>query len=524
MPIKPHIVHLAETLAERGIRYAFGVTGSGPSVELITALRERGVAFFETAHEASAALMAGGTSGDGTSRGVAISIKGPGVANLLPGIISNYFEGRPALTVSESYPPDLLTHVHKKMPQDALLLPVVKALGYADEAGQVARILLDNACAEIPGPAHLNLCSEPITHEIARPAASVERVQNHIGMEELARAISRAKRPAFILGSLAARTIPPSFWNTVSVPIATTAAGKGALDEYGAYAAGVVTGEVKECAPETAVLSHADIIIGIGLRSTEVVKIWKGTAPFFIIDTVASPFHEAWNAPLVLVSSLDVALASLVAALNGKEWGREHIQQHRTVIHKTLFNEEWMPAHAFEAMNNILGEKSMLVLDTGLFCTIGETVWKAHTPKNFLGSSCGRFMGTGIPTAIGASIAAPNKRVVCAFGDGGVRPYFSEVKLAARAKLPIIFAFFSDGAYGSIAAAARGKGLCADAYELPESSWWRVAQSCGIPSLFVQNLSELKEALVNWGRATGPLFLEMRFDQEKYRAMTARLR
>ncbi|MBL1828579.1 hypothetical protein ELE35_29995, partial [Klebsiella pneumoniae] len=91
-----------------------------------------------------------------------------------------------------------------------------------------------------------------------------------------------------------------------------------------------------------------------------------------------------------------------------------------------------------------------LILDTGLFCTIGETIWKASKPSDFCGSSNGRYMGCAIPTAIGVAISNQGKRVICVMGDGGIRPYFPEILLAVEENLPILFLLISDGYYGSV--------------------------------------------------------------------------
>ena len=91
------IARLADALVERGLRHAFGVTGSGASMALIMGLESRGVAYHGVAHEAAAAIMAGTVASTSGRPSVSISIKGPGLANMLPGVAFNHFEGNPAL-------------------------------------------------------------------------------------------------------------------------------------------------------------------------------------------------------------------------------------------------------------------------------------------------------------------------------------------------------------------------------------------------------------------------------------------
>ena len=80
--MRPHVVQLAEDLKNAGIQYAFGVTGGGASLQLITELEKKGINYIPVAHEAAAPIMAGATCADGTMRAVAISIKGiPSLSN-----------------------------------------------------------------------------------------------------------------------------------------------------------------------------------------------------------------------------------------------------------------------------------------------------------------------------------------------------------------------------------------------------------------------------------------------------------
>src|SRR3989344_2101615 len=137
MEIKPHIAKLAEALSEQKIKWAFGVTGGGASLELITALNEKGIKYYPVAHEAAAVMMAGACSKDGITRAAAITIKGPGFANALPGILSNNYEARPAITISEAYSPATPAHkTHKRLDHFAASVVFVKAFSAVDDSGK----------------------------------------------------------------------------------------------------------------------------------------------------------------------------------------------------------------------------------------------------------------------------------------------------------------------------------------------------------------------------------------------------
>ena len=127
-------------------------------------------------------------------------------------------------------------------------------------------------------------------------------------------------------------------------------------------------------------------------------------------------------------ADLEKIILALKPEISKKTWGQDLIATYLETLEKELFLAEWMPANVFRQIQQSLPD-STAVLDTGLFCTIGETVWRAGKPENFLGSSNGRFMGTAIPTAIGFAVSSKIE-TVCFAGDGGIRNYFPEIKLA----------------------------------------------------------------------------------------------
>ena len=516
--ISENIAKLASVLVKKGVKYAFGVAGSGLSLELITALEERGIPYQPVAHEAAAAIMAGACSREGRTTAIAITIKGPGFANTVPGTLSNFYENRPALTISEVYGPGIpLFRAHKRLDHKSVIHTTVRGF-YSGNEPKGVEALLDAASAEIPKPVHIDLHNEPGKLNLS---VKEEKYSSKNDLKKIKRLINASKYPAIILGSLAARKLLDTRWEKICVPVLTTAAGKGSIDENSPHAGGIITGEIKDLSPETTVLAKADLVVSFGLRHAEVVAASSFKAPLINIDTVgglADGFSPVINFVTREPENTAYALAPL---FSGKKWGKDVIASARLQLKKELFSDQWLPAILFRDFQKTFPD-SALVLDTGLFCTVGETVWRARSPEFFLGSSVGRFMGTSIPTAIGLAISS-KKRVISVSGDGGIVPYFPEIKIAVDRKLPILFLFMSDGGYGSVGLSGRAKGLLSRAFEF-ESSWWRAAKTFGCRSAAVGSEKEFNSAIASWRKQAGPLFLEARFDSKKYGEMTNRLR
>jgi acetolactate synthase-1/2/3 large subunit len=508
-----------------GVKYAFGVTGSGASYELIHSLVGKRVPYFPVGHEAAAALMAGGCSRSGQAEAVAISIKGPGLVNLLPGIASNYFENRPAITISEAYSPNEGVRKHKRLDQISLVRPVAKAIVGSSTNVETIREQLQHATSEVPGPMHIELQNESNKDSCFSKGEEQREEVGANDINEALQIIRRSHRPAVVLGSVAVRCLTHLPWDKLTLPVLTTAAAKGCVDERLAFAGGVVTGEINELSPERVILHSADIVVGIGLRGTEMVNPTLGFVPLLNFDIFNGTLHEGFSNQKLLVTSHFVRLIEDVFdALSSKQWGEKVLRKYWQEVENELFARPWHPAIVLREVQSLFDDNSILVVDTGLFCTIAEIVWKAQSPNGFCGSSNGRFMGTAIPTAIGVAVSSRPQRVICLFGDGGIKPYLGEIALAVKEKLPILFVAMIDGCYGSIAAKVESRYSYLKPVDQSFSNWSGVAQELGCYATLADNLQVVTSVLKESKHVEGPLFIEARFDKNFYRHMTRRLR
>jgi acetolactate synthase-1/2/3 large subunit len=524
---------LAGELIRSGVRHAFGITGSGISYDLIACLEDSGVPFYPVAHEAAAALMAGACCRDGRLRAAAIGIKGPGLANFIPGILSNRYEGRPALTVSESYSSAAPAYyMHKRADHAALCGPVAKGYARLDRELRSVGLLAELAVQEAPGPVHLDISDEPEREPQIRTHPDGEsglphREDGGRAFERILEAVERSRKPAVVLGSMAARRLGSIRWDRLGVPVLATAAAKGCIDERSAFFGGLVTGEAGKLSPERNILQEADLIVGIGLRNTEVVRPIRAEAEIVIVDNAGHELSEGFQASAVAHPfDMEAAGEELARALSAKSWGEELLRRYWREVDRELFREAWLPARALrDVQERLHGKETILVSDTGLFCTIAETVWKARQPSEYCGSGNGRFMGTSVPTAIGLAVSHPEAAIVCLAGDGGIRPYWAELRLAAELRLKLFVLYMSDGGYGSIRRAAASRAGSGKPVEIAGSSWYRPMKAIGWEAVRVRSYREFRRALE---RADldfpGPLFMEMAFDKTGYTSMTANLR
>ncbi|MAG95817.1 MAG: hypothetical protein CMM08_03905 [Rhodospirillaceae bacterium] len=499
---------LAQEMAGHGP--VFGIPGGGTSLELLDALERQGTAFHLSHHEAAAAIMAG-TMGRLSGRaGLALTIKGPGLANLVPGLAACWFESFPLVALCEALPAGVdWSQRHKGIDHATLVAAVSKGrYGLGEDGGEDS---FSNAAAlaaaEVPGPVVLELVAGEVAAEPGGFGA--------LAYESVIAAVEKAERPLVIAGSLALRAGWTMALAGLEVPVFCTAAAKGVIDETAFPAAGVYTGVGLEKTPESCLLPAADLVVGLGLRPQEVLAAKPFACDAVNLDDAASSLVFDFAAS----DGCHVA-EEVFAALAEKSWGQDLLSEALANLDAHLGTSQ--PARALAAVERRFDEVRA-VFDTGYFCTIGEHAWRPRKPAHCLMAGQGRTMGTSIPMAIAAALhdRLPTVTVV---GDGGIGMHVAELKLAAAEKLPLLVLLISDGGFGSVRTRALADGLTETPLLISEPSWLAALEGLGLPGTRVEGEAALGDALDAWDPASGPAYIEFPCDPEAYQAMVAGLR
>ncbi len=508
---------LAADIAAAGTTHVFGITGSGASLLLCDRLEKAGIAVIRTQFEGSAAIMAG-TVGRITGKpGVALSIKGPGVANLMPGLAVSSFETFPMVAVSEAYPPGSPpSSAHKRLDHAAMAAAVTKAVRPLSTGGPGFREAATCAAAEVPGPVLLEITGAAIEDS---PALPVPVAPPHDAIV-IAR-IAAAQKPVVIAGTLALRQGWGEALARLQVPVFTTPSAKGVIDETLPHAANVFTFTGLEQTPEAQLLAEADLVVGLGIRPGELLATKPFPCPAINVEAVADvPGAEAFKFAAVAAATQAPAI---FAALAGKGWGLERLAAQLKQLDVVML-EGFLPGRAFRTLEEHFGRKARLVLDTGYFCTIGEHAIRAARADLCLMSGQGRYMGTGLPMALGAALCDASVPTVAVLGDGGIGMYVGELRLAVERRLPLLVLLMSDGRFGSIATRAIKDKLTQAPLTPGDPSWMGVMAGFGLPATRVSSEQDLRRALAAWDPAAGPAYIEAVFPPEPYERMVAGIR
>lgn len=510
-PVSLPIKGITEQIVNLTSAPMFGIPGGGASLELIDELERHNFPFFRTHFEGAAALMAGTVGRLSNKPGVCLSIKGPGLANMVPGLACNNLEGFPIIAFCESYEKNIdWSKQHKGMDHENLVSAVSKGCFGISDAQIIA-----NACnlaqSGIPGPVVLNLA--------AGSGPSIPGNVKQTVDPDVNRLVAKSKKPIVIVGTLAVWSEWVHRLETLNIPVFTTASAKGVINETLPNAAGVYTGVGQKYTPEFTILQKADLVVGLGLRAREVLAAQPFQCPSVNIDHIESDQGFEFSSSSVL-ENFNVILDALCE----HSWGLELIENAVKKLDQKLLCNRFLPAHVYLTVQKYFKGNIRGVFDTGYFCTVAEHIWRAKRPDLCLMSGQSRYMGTGLPMAIAAAFYDKSIPTVAVLGDGGIAMYLAEAKTAADLQLPLLILLISDGGFGSIRNRALRDGLTSAPLLINNSSWLAAFDGLGVPGKMVSSEIELISALESWSPNSGPLFIQSVFEPEQYQKMVAGIR
>lgn len=503
-------------LVKSGVNSAFGIPGSGLSLSLIDDLEKRGVPFYLTNFEGSASLMAAVNGKVSNSIGLSISIKGPGLTNSLSGISAAWFESIPLIHASETH--NILSGknlFHKRLNQKSLLSEVTKDNFYVNNNANDVSKFIEYSKSETPGPILVEMQRDQTKNKFNKIPKKILNKNDKEAYEKL----SNCTKPIIILGSLASRMCSNSFINSLKIPVFSTASAKGVFNEFNENSMGVYTGVGLELSPENSIVKSADLIICVGMNTKEVLSVKK--FPCYSINfqsIIEFKTHEFKFNSIIHIDYFE----EFMDCVKNKSWSQKDLNSIISKLNQNMLNS-FLPANIFDYFNNLPSNNFRAIFDTGFFCTVAEHIWKSKSDNLCLMSGNGRYMGTSIPMAIGASLAETNIPHVVFMGDGGIGMYLSEISIAVNNNLPILFILLSDGGFASIRKSAISNNLTQNPL-LVDNDWPKIFESFNISSYKCNDLVSVDNIVSQWLKNTQPLFIEINFDSKKYLSMVDNLR
>jgi acetolactate synthase-1/2/3 large subunit len=518
---------IVRTLRAAGVSHGFGVP-SGNVLPMIEAMRMGGLPFVLTAHEGSAAFAADVMGRLTGAPGLCLATLGPGATNLTTGVGDAYLDRSPLLAITCNLPEAQLgRRIQMAIDHHGLFRPLTKAT-LALRRGRVAAVLaeaLEIALAEPSGPVHLDLPEDVATAPATEDVPPIPRPRRlrpapEASLRRAAEVLHGARRPVAVVGASAMRLAEPAVLREVierhRLPFATTTMAKGLIDDDHPLALGCLERACRQVQREF--LRGADLVVGLGYDVVEVeYEAWIGPVPLLAIDGEPVDADPGVALAHEVVGDLQASLQWLAEAAPARpEWPDGAARAHRQRFQRALRpgGPGFRPHQAIDVVREVLPRDGILAFDVGAHTHQIAGQWTAHEPRTFLITNGWSSMGFGLPAAIAARLARPERPVVAVLGDGCFQMTCGEVAVARRLGLALPIVVLDDGWLSLIRVKQQRRGLAVHGTDVPR--WEPPAHYFGVPAVGVRTPGDLAKALHAALAADHPTVIEAVVDPGHY--------
>jgi acetolactate synthase-1/2/3 large subunit len=507
-----------EVLARAGVRRFYTVPGES-FLEVLDAVEEHpALSLVSTRHESGASFMAEADAKLAGVPAVAMATRGVGASNLAIGVHTAMQDSTPMVVLLGHVETHFLgREAFQEVDLAAFYAPITKWAATVHRADRLAEFVergLRIATSGRPGPVMLALPADilgedvtlpPITGPLPRPrpAPNPEEVQY------ISRLLERARSPVVIAGEGAGRAREEliSFAEAFGTGVYAAFRRQDVFpNEHPLYLGHLTLGTP----PETLrALEAADLVLVAGSRLDEVTTQSYALPRLdqTVIQVDRDPDVVGSTVPVErgIVADVGTALSALVARSPSTRPARDWTAAHRVYLEASEIPASRSaagidPSQVIAAMREVLPEDAVMTNDAGNFSAFLHRHWRYDHPRTQLAAANGA-MGYGMPAAVAAKLAAPERPVVACCGDGGFLMTGQEIETAVRYGTPVLVIVFRNGMHGTIAmhqAREVGRTAGVEIGEVDLASYARSLGAAGYPVRDPEDLTPaLEEALAS---------------------------
>lgn len=456
---------LLECLSRLGIKEIFGYPGGAviPIYDELYSFKD--IKHYFARHEQGAVHEADGYARSTGKVGVCLATSGPGATNLVTGIMTAHMDSIPLLAITGQVTSTLLgkdafqesdilgiTVPITKMNyliQDIRDLPrILREAYYIASTGRPGPVLVDIPrdiqLQEIPYDEFNKLYEKPFHLEGYNPV-----YEGHKGQIKTAiKMIKDSKKPLIIAGAgiLKGHAYDElkEFVDKTNIPVAMTLLGLGSFPGNHELALGMIGMHGTTYANYAA--NEADLIIAAGMRFDDRVtgnpQKFLPNAKIIHIDIDPAEIGKNKLIDVPIVGDLKNVLAELnekVPKLSHNEWLDEvaKLKKKYSLTFRKTEEDVLIPQEILFEINKLTKGEVIVATDVGQHQMWSAQFIKFNHPYTILTSGGAGTMGFGLPAAIGAQVANPNKKVLAIVGDGGFQMTFQELMMVKEYNLPV---------------------------------------------------------------------------------------
>jgi acetolactate synthase-1/2/3 large subunit len=529
-----------EMLKREGTEVVFGIPG-GAIMPTYHPRQEYGIHHVLMRHEQSAAHAADGYARVSGKVGVALATSGPGATNLVTGIATAMMDSVPMVCMTGQVPSTLIgSDAFQETDITGITLPITKHNYLVTDVRDLAHVIHEAfyiARSGRPGPVLIDLPKDVqnATTDFVPPEEDVCLPGYHpVGAGDLelvrqaAELINTAQRPIILAGQgvlmSGAMQVLRAFVEKVQVPVALTLLGKGGFPESHPLALGMM-GMHGEAFVNHAI-QEADLLLAFGMRFDDRVTgdlaRYAPQAHKIHVDRDAAELNKIVRVDVPILGDLRQVLEQLLPLVKPcqhpawlaqiNKWrGESHM---RDILHRPE-NGHLVVPHFVNAIWEATEGQAILVTDVGQHQMWAAQYYPSDNPHFLVTSGGLGTMGFGLPAAIGAQIAQPDKEVWAIVGDGGFQMTVHELATVVQERLPLRIALSNNSYLGMV---RQWQELFYDrryeATHLLNPDFVKLAEAYGIRGWRAVNRTEAEQAVDEARHHPGPAFIEFEVAQE----------
>jgi acetolactate synthase-1/2/3 large subunit len=527
-------------LRHEGVEVVFGIPG-GAIMHTYHRREEYGIRHVLVRHEQAAGHAADGYARVSGKVGVAMATSGPGATNLVTGIATAMIDSAPIVCITGQVPTALIgSDAFQETDITGVTLPITKHNYLVTDVDDLAYVIHEAfyvARTGRPGPVLVDLPKDvqiaetdfvPPDQGLELPGYHPKEAGDPDLVERAAAMINEAERPVILAGQgvlmSGAMDVLRRFVEKTKTPVALTLLGKGGHPESHPLTLGMMGMHGEACVNRA--IQEADLLLAFGMRFddrvTGTLETYAPDARKVHVDLDPAELNKIVRVDVPIEGDLRQVLEQilpLVESANHRGWLARICEWQDDTAKRDVLNRpnngRVLAPQAIDVIYQETGGEAIMVTDVGQHQMWAAQYYPLDRPHTLVTSGGLGTMGFGLPAAIGAQIARPDKEVWAIVGDGGFQMTLQELATAVQEQLPIRIAVCNNGYLGMV---RQWQELFYDgryeATRLLNPDFVKLAEAYGVSGWRVTRLDEVGDAVAEARQCPGPALIELQIAQE----------